>query len=199
MRRADPTPTIRNSDAASTPGAWEPGGADQVMQHKDQLMQSNIRAPRRLAGLVICLGLIGVVGCGDDSELARRYRVSGTVTYKGKPVDKGLVSFRPTQAGGRAAHGTISGGSYSLTTATDNDGALPGTYQVSIIARDTDIAKAQADARAKGRVVFLQKVAAQAQKEAKSLIPAKYESPDTSGLTREVKEQPNRIDLELTD
>jgi hypothetical protein len=162
-------------------------------------MQSPIRDLRRLTGLVIGVGLVGVVGCGDDSELGRRYPVAGTVTYKGHRVEKGVVSFRPTQSAGRVAHGTISGGSYSLTTATNNDGALPGTYQVTIVARDADIAKAQGDARAKGRVVFLQKVAAQAQKQAKSLIPTKYESPDTSGLTREVKEQPNRIDLDLTD
>jgi hypothetical protein len=162
-------------------------------------MHPDIRDPRRLAGLVIGVGLIGVAGCSDDSELGRRYRVSGTVSYNGRPVEKGIVSFRPTQTGGRAAHGTISGGSYSLSTATDNDGALPGTYQVSIVARDADIAKAQRDARAKGRVVLLQKVAVEAQKQAKSLIPAKYESPDTSGLTREVKERSNRIDLELMD
>jgi hypothetical protein len=39
----------------------------------------------------------------------------------------------------------------------------------------------------------------QAQKKARSLIPTKYSLPDTSGLTREIKEQSNRFDFELTD
>ena len=46
-----------------------------------------------------------------------------------------------------------------------------------------------------GGVTFM----AVAQRKAKSLIPAKYELPDTSGLTRQVKEQSNRLDFELTD
>jgi hypothetical protein len=55
------------------------------------------------------------------------------------------------------------------------------------------------EAKAKSKVVFLQKVAAQAQKQAKSLIPTKYETPETSGLTREVKQESNHINLDLTD
>jgi hypothetical protein len=101
----------------------------------------------RAASVLASLGLVLVLDCGgDDTGLGRRYPVSGTVRYKGQPVEKGLISFRPTQPGGRAASGTISGGEYSLTTQIDNDGALPGTYQVSIIARDVDVAKALAEA-----------------------------------------------------
>ncbi len=153
----------------------------------------------KVVSMLAGLGLVLVLGCGDDSGLGKRYPVSGTVTYKGQPLEKGDITFRPAQAAGRAAHGTISGGTYSLSTAGDNDGALPGTYMVSIVAREVDIAKAQEEAKAKNRVVFMQKVAAQAHKTAKSLIPAKYESPDTSGLKGDVKEQSNQIDFPLTD
>ena len=153
----------------------------------------------RAAVMLAGLGSVLVLGCGDETGLGRRYPVSGKVTYKGQAVAKGSISFRPTEGGGRPASGTIAGGTYSLTTAADNDGALPGTYQVTIIARDADVTKAQEEARAKSKVVFLQKVAAQTHKTAKSLIPSKYESPDTSGLKVEVKEQSNQLDFPLTD
>ena len=44
------------------------------------------------------LGLVTVLGCGDDTGLAQRYPVSGTVTYNGDPVEKGRIDFIPTQA-----------------------------------------------------------------------------------------------------
>ncbi len=46
---------------------------------------------------------------------------------------------------------------------------------------------------------FPQKVAAQAAAKAKSLVPIKYGSPETSGLTYKVKEQSNTADFTLTD
>jgi hypothetical protein len=157
------------------------------------------RYQQSLAAILTGLGLVWAVGCGDDTGLGRRYPVSGMVTYKGKPVEKGLISFRPTHPEGRAAGGAIADGSYSLETAGNNDGALTGTYQVTITARDVDVAKALAEAKAKNPRVPWQLAEFQAQKKGKSLIPVRYSSPETSGLTREVKEQSNRFDFELTD
>ena len=44
-----------------------------------------------------------------------------------------------------------------------------------------------------------QLAALQANKKAKDLIPAKYSAAETSGLVHEVREQSNRIDIELKD
>ena len=41
------------------------------------------------------LAAVGSSGCGDDTGLAKRYAVSGKVTYKGQPVEKGTISFMP--------------------------------------------------------------------------------------------------------
>ena len=38
-----------------------------------------------------------VLGCGDD-EFSKRYPVTGTVTYNGKPVEKAQITFNPTWA-----------------------------------------------------------------------------------------------------
>ncbi len=155
-------------------------------------------SPRLLiAGAVATALVVSVLGCGDDSGLGKRYPVSGTVTYKGQPVEKGRISFAPAKnTEGRAAAGDIQNGSYSLTTAITNDGALPGSYKVSFIAKDVDLT--QVTANLKGGSARPKDVI-KANKTAKNLIPLKYGSPETSGKTAEVKEQSNKIDFDLTD
>src|SRR5687767_5122929 len=45
------------------------------------------------AAAVLVGGLMTLVGCGGGD--AGRYRVSGVVTYDGKPVPKGVIYFDP--------------------------------------------------------------------------------------------------------
>src|SRR5262249_53083900 len=136
------------------------------------------------------------LGCGDDTGLATRYPVTGRVTYKGEPVKRGLITFTPDQTDGRAATGTVENGNYALTTLADRDGALPGSYKVSLTAREADFT--QVVANAKGGPAK-QKDVAQANREAKYLIPAKYGSIQTSGLSAKVEERPNQYNFDLTD
>jgi len=154
--------------------------------------------------------VVAVVGCGDSGGLPRRYPVSGTVTYNGKPLERGNINFAPDDAKGRAAGGTISNGRYSLTTQDPDDGALPGKYRVSVVAKETDTSKVDLKLKPGGGTLseqeknamaaaYPQKFAAKAAAVAKNLIPAKYSSPETSGLTYEVKEQSNTADFPLTD
>src|SRR4051794_15792650 len=92
-------------------------------------------ATTALAGI----GLVLIAGCSDDTGIAKRYRVSGTVTYKGEAVPKGNISFIPTTPNGREATGAIANGKFTLTTATPDDGALPGSYKVTVIAQEADM------------------------------------------------------------
>jgi hypothetical protein len=155
--------------------------------------------------------VLALVGCGDSTGLAPRYRVTGMVTYNGKPLEQGTIKFMPDKSEGRSAGGTIVDGRYSLTTQDPDDGALPGTYKVSIVSRLVDVSKvdlkikkpregAVTEAEKKAMAtVFPQKVAAQAAAKAKNVIPSKYSLPETSGLTFEVKEKSNTADFPLTD
>ncbi len=139
---------------------------------------------RRAPCLLVFLGLIGMA-CGRDEgpELAP---VSGTVTYKGKPVTEGIVSFQPVSPDGAPATGTIdANGSYRLQTGPDN-GARLGEYRVAISARDepdTPPDTATPPLRVMPKV--------------KSQLPLKYEDPGTSTLTKTVKSGSNPIDFEL--
>ena len=152
---------------------------------------------KRVTLAVAVTGLVTVLGCGDDSGLAKRYSVSGTVNYNGKPVEKGTITFTPSVEGGRAASGDIADGSYSLTTVTPGDGAIPGAYKVTVMAKEIDTTKLKEVA--KGGQFHHDKDFAKANKTAKALIPPKYQLASTSDLTAEVKASSNTIPFELKD
>jgi hypothetical protein len=131
----------------------------------------------------------GVLGCGGGD--VGTARVSGRVMYKGKPVPKATVSFTPMEGASRAASGlTDTAGDYTLGSFSVNDGALPGKYRVSIIARGPDRPPKPGEMGSgmPGEMM-----------PGEPVIPAKYFAPDTSGLTFEVKRGGNRADFELND
>jgi hypothetical protein len=155
--------------------------------------------PVRGLCIVISASLtIVIFGCGDDG-LGKRYPVSGTVTYKGEPLEKGTINFYTTASGeARGASGSIVNGSYTLSTTGGDDGAFPGDYLVAISARAPDMSLAKAN-QAKVGGSMRQDDVAKAFKEASSPIPKKYESTDTSQLKATVTAGSNKIDFPLTD
>jgi hypothetical protein len=152
------------------------------------------RSRWRRAATLTAVALMVVFGCGTDDGLGKRYPVSGTVNYKGQPVPSGTISFIPDKADGRAANGTIEAGSFTLMTLTEGDGALPGTYKVTVVAKETGAVTASKFGGAPS-----QQQSFQANKAAKSLIPAKYGSATTTDLKAEVKAESNKANFELTD
>lgn len=161
------------------------------------LEQSGSRRP--FAAGVIAAGLLAVSGCGSDDGLAARYPVQGTVTYRNKPLEKGTINFQSVSPEGRGASGDIQEGAYRLTTQAPNDGALPGKYRVSIVAKDVDFSEIEAISKKQGGTLPSRKDIGKAFQKAKRLIPTKYESPGTSLLEADVKEQSNTFDYTLTD
>jgi hypothetical protein len=131
--------------------------------------------------IVVAFGL-SPLACGTSGpEMAR---VAGKVTYQGKPVTQGTVTFQATSPGGRNATGLIdSSGNYTLQTENPGDGALLGDYLVTIYAHDEPI------------LDYIPKTPVKP----KLLVPAKYEKPGTSGLKATVHSGSNPINFELTD
>jgi hypothetical protein len=103
--------------------------------------------------------------------------VSGKVTLDGKAMTLGTVMFVPET--GRAGSGVIgSDGSYRLTTYEPDDGALVGLHKISVA-----IPEGSETRSARAAVA----------------IPRKYMSPESSGLTFDVKAGvENQVDLQLT-
>jgi hypothetical protein len=109
-------------------------------------------------------------------------RVSGKVTYQGKPVVKGTIAFLPVAPGGRNATGEIGpDGSYRIQTEEPNDGAQLGEYRVTISAHDEPVLDYTPRVPVKPKL----------------LVPAQYENPDTSGLKKTVERGSNVFDFDL--
>ncbi|WP_422931936.1 hypothetical protein [Singulisphaera sp. PoT] len=151
---------------------------------KTPASRANGARPLRQSGLALAFTFTALipVACGPSGpELAK---VTGTVTYQGKPVPKGRITFVSTQEGGRNATGELgSDGSYRLQTENPGDGALLGNYNVTIYAHDEPILDYIPRKPVKPKI----------------LTPEKYEKPDTSGLSRKVKSGSNTFDFDLTD
>jgi len=72
---------------------------------------------------------LGLVGCDSGSD----HRVSGMVTFNGKPVPKGFISFSPDTAKGNTGPGggaEIVEGKYRTKA---GKGVMSGAYKVRIV------------------------------------------------------------------
>ncbi len=151
---------------------------------------------RRIVGCAVCLAfLIGFSGCApagaDHPDTAS---VTGTVTYNGEAVEGATVSFSPAEAGGQGAIGkTDAQGSFTVQTQWGAEGAVPGSYKVSItkseghVTSDEDMETAQIGEDAAAAPVA-------------DALPAKYGSAGTSELTADVTaDGENNFTFELTD
>jgi hypothetical protein len=119
----------------------------------------------------------GVTACNSD----KIYTVpaEGTVTYKGKPLEKGQVQFLPTE--GPAAVGMIEDGKFILGTNGVGNGAPPGKYRVTVFSYTNVKSKF-------------------GETTSKSVIPNRYTNPDSSGLVEEVPDAGKKdFKIELVD
>jgi hypothetical protein len=73
--------------------------------------------------------LLALAGCGGGPKVVK---VSGTLTYKGKPVPNARVNFTP--ANGRPSWGETDGqGNFTLHYDRNQDGAERGKHKVSVV------------------------------------------------------------------
>lgn len=155
-----------------------------------------------LAGAVLLIvGVVAGPGCRRDR--LNTVLATGTVTFRGKPVEAAMVAFSPKTEGIRSAVGiTDSQGRFQLMTLYSGDGAMPGAYTVTIVKTGPPVAPI--DTSFQAAVEREQKASRAANAEAtvdpKTLLPAKYRDAQTSGLTAEVKPQGgNQFTFELTE
>jgi hypothetical protein len=92
-------------------------------------------SPIMMARLAALLGVLSLAGCSGEKPLTTPVR--GTVTYKGKPLSAGIISFYALKVDpglpNRTPQGSIdASGHYSLSTIRLDDGAVPGDYAVTV-------------------------------------------------------------------
>lgn len=142
---------------------------------------------RHLLSVAFVAALWTLGGCGGRPTM---YPVSGTVTFEdGVPVRMGNVEFRQ-QESGRIARGRLDqSGLFALGTFANEDGALPGKYQIIVVQtflpdqRLTPNSHHHADDRAEHDEVL-------------RFVDPKIASYATSTLMAEVEAQPSN-DLQL--
>jgi hypothetical protein len=100
-------------------------------------------------------------GCGaGDGFRASLVPVKGKVTFKGKPLTKGTVTFEPDGEGRLATGDLQADGTYVLTTYAKGDGTVVGQHKVYIKGTGSNPRK--------------------------ELVPQKYTTPQGSKLTADV-------------
>jgi len=140
-----------------------------------------------------CLALVS--GCGKGYSGAQG-TVSGTVTLNGNPVEVGtLVTFIATE--GFAASGIVeSGGAYTVTI-PDMGSKIPAlNYKIMVSAPAVGGVSEEGDDYEK----YMGSVNPDAKPgggQSAAKIPGKYSSTGTSGLSFDVKEGDNTINIEL--
>lgn len=86
---------------------------------------------RRSRIALIILGVLLLAGCSDDP--LGRQTVSGTVLFKGQPLDQGAIQFVPLEKGPTETGAGIENGKYTIPR---DKGLVPGKYKVSIWSYD---------------------------------------------------------------
>lgn len=137
-----------------------------------------VRSVSRLA----LLALFGIVaGCGSGDP---RLPVSGTVSWKGKPLDTGTVEFLPADPGiSTQSTAVVTNGAFNIPK---EGGLVPGRYKVVVSSPDPKTQQGPPDAPPGERGGY----------PAKDRIPPEYSTAGKTKLTAEVKAgQENRFEF----
>jgi hypothetical protein len=87
-----------------------------------------VKLLRRFSLMALASAL--VAGCGPSDP---RLAVSGTVTFKGQPLDQGRIEFHPPKNNGTMSGAVIQNGRYEIPR---DKGLAPATYEVRIYSYD---------------------------------------------------------------
>ena len=136
-------------------------------------------------------------GCQKAQGLKGLVKVKGTVTLDGSPLSGASVTFVPLSVSDelRGASGTSDdSGNFEMTTLNKADGVMPGEYRVTVVKREATgkvpTPEEMQEASLKGISLNIQY---------KSVIPDKYGSSSTSGLSAKIEpNQKDPVKFELT-
>jgi hypothetical protein len=139
--------------------------------------------------------LITQMFCGCSSS-NKPVEVEGIVLLDNEPVAEATVLFIPDGNSGQPAHGwTDENGKFQLTTFKENDGALPGSYKVTVTKSVPPPQPPEADPGDAKSVVAHFKAIKQ-QKKVKSPLPAMYASAQSTPFHYTVPVE-GKVTLEL--
>jgi hypothetical protein len=137
---------------------------------------------RRCAGALLWTASVLLPGCGPTENLPECAPVTGKVTIGGQPLASAMVTFHPEGEGNKGQASTEVDGTYVLNTYDVKDGAVVGKHTVTV-----ERYLPPMPTQPGGKIPT-----------ARSTVPKKYNTPETSPLKVEVKKgEKNVIDLPL--
>jgi hypothetical protein len=146
------------------------------------------------AGLL--LGLAAIGGCSSGSK------VTGTVIYKGQPLQGAAVSFFADNGNVVATGSTDAEGKFFMRTAQGKELVPSGTYKVVVSKTETPggggtiTAGPPGSAEGGASKEYIKSMMAESKHRSKSAIPDKFGSPGTTTLKATVpSSEPIRLDL----
>ena len=151
------------------------------------------------------LSALTVTGCGESISRPATVPVSGTVMYKGQPLEGATVAFMGEGAPRAASGVSDAKGEFKLSMFRANDGAMVGPNTVLVTKPNPAAAGPASTSPANippdpAKLAEIMQTTNVKKKVAKSLIPEKYGSPASSPLKETVTEKgPNTFVLQLTD
>jgi len=147
---------------------------------------------RVFSGIYVAFVISVVAGCGGPAG-PPVYKTTGTVTYKGQPVEGAVVAFHSSEAGRLATGKTDAQGRFELTTYQPGDGAPAGSHQVTVT-------KIVTTGGGGGEMSMEQALEQTSTAASKNELPEKYASPGMSQLQFDVASGgENDFTIELTD
>lgn len=151
---------------------------------------------RTLGTLLFVLALTSLSGCGSSDP--KLYPVTGTLTYKGKPVPKASINVMP-ELGAAAMATTDENGTFVAQT-NGKPGVVEGKAKVMVSLVTMIGAPETNDGSPEAAAKFSQMVNSGKIRYVSS-VPAKYGLPTTTPLEITVSEEASQktYDLELTD
>lgn len=136
----------------------------------------------RIHRLLLVSCVLTAFGCGGENDAPETVSVTGIVTYQGNPMPNLSVGFIPEK--GMLASGiTDADGRFDLTTSEAGDGAIVGSYKVSINFVPEQTPEMPGFPGSENAP--------------KSPIPTKYADISTSGLTATVDSDPAKNDFKF--
>lgn len=134
------------------------------------------------ACLTMVFGLAVIVGCQPPADPAGQ--VSGTVSYKGTPLEDGIISIVNYDTGVRIDSEIQPDGTYLATT--HKGGLPPGEYKVVIF--PPEIVDPNPPPNSEPGMVLKDM----------DNIPKQYRSPQSTPLTLEISEGDNMFDVDMS-
>lgn len=145
---------------------------------------------KNFALCLVALAMLAVLpAC---SKAIKTEGVTGVITYNGEPLANATVKFIPTDSTGSQSYGkTNEKGEYKLQTllGAADAGTTPGEYKVTVDCITTVETGNMIEENGEEKPETV----------AESLIPAKYNNAETSGLTATVAPGDNTINFDLSD